>query len=115
MNRMEASLTKVSAIRVRFSKSLASLRQRPSQAKVRSTTHRFGRILKALGLIGPLDDLHLQLRQYFRDGLLESRPLIAPIGEQLFQEWEQPKQRGKQQDPTIAVLNIGRMNGDVKQ
>ena len=48
MNRMEASLTKVSAIRVRFSKSLASLRQPPSQAKVRSTTHRFGRILKPL-------------------------------------------------------------------
>jgi hypothetical protein len=48
IKRMEASLTKASAILVRFSKSLASLRQRPSQAKVRSTTHRFGRILNPL-------------------------------------------------------------------
>ncbi len=48
ISRMDASRTKASAILVRFSKSLASLRQRPSQAKVRSTTHRFGRISNPL-------------------------------------------------------------------
>jgi len=46
MRRMEASLTKVSAIRVRFSKSLASLRQRLSQANVRSTIQRLGKMTK---------------------------------------------------------------------
>jgi len=35
----------------------------------------------------------LQFRQDFRDGLFELRSLIATIGEQLFEEWEQPEQR----------------------
>ena len=40
---MEARRKKASALRLRFSQSLASLRQRPSQAKVRSTIQRFGK------------------------------------------------------------------------
>ena len=44
---MEARRRKASALRLRFSQSLASLRHRPSQAKVRSTTHRLGRTTKA--------------------------------------------------------------------
>ena len=39
---MEASLRKASALRVRFSQSLASRRQRLSQAMVRSTIQRLG-------------------------------------------------------------------------
>ena len=46
--RMEASLTKVSAVRVRFSKSFARRRQRLSQANVRSTIQRLGRTSKPL-------------------------------------------------------------------
>jgi hypothetical protein len=46
MMRIEASLTKVSALRLRHSQSLASLRHRPSQAKVRSTIQRLGRTTK---------------------------------------------------------------------
>src|SRR5271154_2339780 len=46
MRRMEASLRKASALRLRHSQSLASLRHRPSQAKVRSTIHRFGKTTK---------------------------------------------------------------------
>ena len=42
MSRMDASLMKASALRLRFSQSLASLRQRLSQAMVRSTTQRLG-------------------------------------------------------------------------
>ena len=42
MSRMDASLMKVSALRLRFSQSLASRRQRLSQAMVRSTTQRLG-------------------------------------------------------------------------
>src|SRR5438128_1405254 len=43
MRRIEASRRNASALRLRFSQSLASLRQRLSQAKVRSTTERRGR------------------------------------------------------------------------
>src|SRR5262249_41578757 len=49
MRRMEASLRKASALRLRHSQSLASLRQRPSQAKVRSTIQRLGRTTKRWG------------------------------------------------------------------
>ena len=42
MSRMDASLMKASALRLRFSLSLASRRQRLSQAMVRSTTQRLG-------------------------------------------------------------------------
>src|SRR5258708_4707594 len=42
MRRIEASRRNASALRLRFSQSLASLRQRLSQAKVRSTTQRRG-------------------------------------------------------------------------
>ena len=41
-SRMDASLMKASALRLRFSQSLASRRQRLSQAMVRSTTQRLG-------------------------------------------------------------------------
>src|SRR3954447_2813922 len=42
MRRMEASLRKARALRLRFSQSLASRRQRINQAMVRSTIQRFG-------------------------------------------------------------------------
>jgi delta 1-pyrroline-5-carboxylate dehydrogenase len=48
MRRMEASLRKASAVRLRFSQSLANRRQRLSQAMVRSTIQRFGRATKPL-------------------------------------------------------------------
>ncbi len=46
MRQIEARRRKASAFRVRFSKSLARRRQRLSQAKVRSTTHRRGKTAK---------------------------------------------------------------------
>ena len=42
MRRIEASLKNASALRLRFSQSLARLRQRLSQAIVRSTIQRLG-------------------------------------------------------------------------
>lgn len=50
MRRIEASLRNASALRDRFSKSLASLRHRPNHAKVRSTTHRLGKTWKPLAM-----------------------------------------------------------------
>jgi predicted methyltransferase len=46
MRRIEARCKNASALRLRFSQSLASLRQRFSHAIVRSTIHRFGRTTK---------------------------------------------------------------------
>jgi hypothetical protein len=43
---MDARRRNASAVRLRFSKSFASRRHLPSQPKLRSTTHRFGRITK---------------------------------------------------------------------
>ena len=43
---MEARRRKASPFRFRHSQSFASLRHRPSQAKGRSTTHRFGKTTK---------------------------------------------------------------------
>src|SRR5215475_6401671 len=48
MRRMEASLMKARALRLRFSQSLASRRQRFSQAIVRSTIQRLGNGTKPL-------------------------------------------------------------------
>jgi len=45
---MEASLRKARALRLRFSQSLASRRQRLSQAMVRSTSQRLGSTTKPL-------------------------------------------------------------------
>src|SRR3954451_3330403 len=45
---IEARRRNASAFRLRFSQSLASRRQRPSHANVRSTTHRFGNTTKPL-------------------------------------------------------------------
>src|SRR5208282_4108887 len=47
MSLIEARRRKASALRLRFSQSLARRLQRPSHAKVRSTTHRFGRTTNA--------------------------------------------------------------------
>jgi hypothetical protein len=54
MRRMEARRKKASALRLRFSQSLASLRQRLSQAMVRSTIQRLGTMLKPTAASGRL-------------------------------------------------------------
>jgi hypothetical protein len=48
MRRIEARRKNASAVRLRFSQSLASLRQRLSQAMVRSTTQRLGKTTNPL-------------------------------------------------------------------
>ena len=50
--------------------------------------------LKTLGLVRPLNDLHLKFWQDFCYGLLKLRPLIPAIGKQFFEEGKRPEQRG---------------------
>ena len=80
MRRIEASRRNASALRLRFSQSLASLRQRLSQAMVRSTTQRRGSTTNTFGVIGALDDFSFELRQEFRERRVESGSLIAAVG-----------------------------------
>src|SRR6266545_213431 len=98
MRRIEASRRNASALRLRFSQSLASLRQRLSQAKVRSTTQRRGESFRP---IGALDDFSFELRQDLRQGLLKVRPLVATIGKELFQERVHPEKGRKKQDACV--------------
>ena len=80
MRRIDARRKNASALRLRFSQSLASLRQRLSQAMVRSTTQRRGSTTNPFGVIGALDDFSFELRQEFRERPLEFGSLIAAVG-----------------------------------
>ena len=108
MSRMEARRRKASALRVRFSKSLANLRQRLSQAKVRSTTHRRGRTSN-LSQRGPLDDFHFEAWQGCLAATAEDWALITAIGED-FGDKGNPEQCAQNTNATVAILNVGGMN-----
>src|SRR5262245_21549340 len=111
MRRIEASRRNASALRLRFSQSLASLR--PSKGAFDDPTawkhHESSRP------IGALDDFSFELRQDLCQGFLKVRPLIATIGKELFQERVHPEKGRKKQDAAIAILDIGRMNDGVQQ
>ena len=62
MRRMEARRRKARGLWLRHSQSLASRRQRPSQAKVRPTIQRLA-VRRSLWLIRSLDDLDVDARQ----------------------------------------------------
>src|SRR5262249_14622756 len=115
MRRIEASRRNASALRLRFSQSFASLRQRLSQAKVRSTIQRRGSTTNPFVRSEALDDFSFELWQDLRQGLLKVRPLVATIGKELFQERVHPEKGRKKQDAAIAILDIGRMNDGVQQ
>ena len=69
---MDASLMKASALRLRFSQSLASRRQRLSQATFDHPTP--GLDDEALHPIGSLDDLGLEIGQDAGQGAVKDRP-----------------------------------------
>ena len=53
----------------------------------------FGQDFETFGLIGALDDFDVELRERFGEGFLKLRSLIAAVGKELFQKWEQAEQR----------------------
>ena len=75
----------------------------------------FGENHEALGLIGPSDDLDIELRQDLGERVVKDRSCIGTVGKQLFQEGEHAEERGQQQNATVTILNIGRMNDGVQQ
>ena len=66
-------------------------------------------------MIGTLDDFSFQMPEHSRQSLVEFRPLIAAVGEELFQERKHPEQVRHDQNAAIAILNIGRMDNGMKQ
>ena len=112
---MDASLMKASALRLRFSQSLASRRQRLSQAMVRSTTQRLGWTTKPLHPIGSLDDLGLEIGQDAGQGAVKDRPLIGAVGEQFPEKGKQTEQGRQQRETAVAILNVGGGDDAVQQ
>jgi hypothetical protein len=70
---------KAASVSARFSKSLASLRLRPNQENVRSTTQRRGSTNETLHVIGAFDDLDAQARDLGYDSI-DLVSMVAGIG-----------------------------------
>src|SRR3954468_21781275 len=70
---------------------------------------------EALGLIGPLDDLHPDAAADASQTLLELRPLIAAVGVKLEQKRVQPEEGGHDHHATVTVLHIGCLHEGVHQ
>jgi hypothetical protein len=99
---------KASALTARFSKSLASLRQRPSQAKVRSTIQRLRKAFTALDdLQPPAAGPGHRLR-----GCLA---LVGTVGKEHLDEREQPTRRAQEGYGPVAVLDAGGMDSGAQE
>ena len=112
---MDASLMKASALRLRFSQSLASRRQRLSQAMVRSTTQRLGWTTKPFTRSDRLDDLGLEIGQDAGQGAVKDRALIGAVGEQFPEKGKQTEQGRQQRETAVAILNVGGGDDAVQQ
>ena len=112
-------------VSIKRSKSLASLRLRPSQAKVRSITQPRLRLhsrgdraerprraprqqMEALGVAWPLDDLKPQALA--RRGAGGNLALVTGIGKQVPKPRETPSNPGADEPQAIAVLDVGGVN-----
>lgn len=115
MRRIEARRRNASAFRLRFAKSLANLRQRPSHEKVRSTTQRRGRTSKPLAASERLTISVTNAGQGFLLRGSELRSLVTAVREQLLQKWEFSEHRAQKKNAAIAILNVGGMNERMKQ
>ena len=104
-----------SALRLRFSQSLASRRQRLSQAMVRFDHPTPGLDDEALHPIGSLDDLGLEIGQDAGQGRGEDRALIGAVGEQFPEKGKQTEQGRQQRETAVAILNVGGGDDAVQQ
>ncbi len=66
-------------------------------------------------MIGAPNDFGFEVWPNFRQGLVEARPLIGSVGNELLQERMHPKQGRKEQNSAVAILDIGGMNDGMEQ
>jgi hypothetical protein len=109
---MEARRRKARALWLRHSQSFASRRQRPSQAKVRSTIQRLGSATKP---VVRSDRLTISTLTRARIRFTELRSLVAAVGIELDQERKGAEQAGHQQHAAVAVLDVGGVDDRVHQ
>ena len=75
----------------------------------------FGQNDEAFGLIAAADDFSFEVGQDFCQGVVEPRSLIGSVGKELPQERIHPEQAHKQQDSSVAILDVGGVNDGVEQ
>ena len=112
---MDASLMKASALRLRFSQSLASRRQRLSQAMVRSTPQRLGWTTKPFTRSDRLTISVSRSGKIAGRGAVKDRPLIGAVGEQFPEKGKQTEQGRQQRETAVAILNVGGGDDAVQQ
>ena len=114
MSRMDASLMKASALRLRFSQSLASpAAVEPGDGAFDHPTP--GLDDEALHPIGSLDDLGLEIGQDAGQGAVKDRALIGAVGEQFPEKGKQTEQGRQQRETAVAILNVGGGDDAVQQ
>ena len=103
MRRIEARRRKARPLRLRFSQSLANLRQRlRSDGTLDDPSLWQNR--KSFDLIRSLDDFSFDVRRHAGQLVLKSCALIGGVGKELFQEGMQPEHCGEQQDAETSFL-----------
>ena len=75
----------------------------------------FGQDHKSADLIGTFDDFNIEMRQNFCKRFRKFRSLITAVGEQRLQKGKHAEQCRHDENASIAILNVGRMNDDVEQ
>src|SRR6476660_5860034 len=105
---MWATNAQATALAIVASKSFASLRQRPSHAKVRSTTHLRGGTSKPCAVSERLiiSIVHSPIR-FSLQSLLQFISAIATIGKDMAQPGIARTDRSKDAGGAIAILNAG--------
>ena len=75
----------------------------------------FGQDHKSADLIGTFDDFNIEMRQNFCKRFRKFRSLITAVGEQRLQKGKHAEQCRHDENASIAILNVGRMNDGVEQ
>ena len=107
MKRIDARRKNASASWLRFSESLASRRQRLSQAMERSTIQHFAQGDKPLDPIGTFDDFNVEMRQNLCKRSRKLRSLITAVGEERLQERKHPEQDTTITPPSRSCMSAG--------
>src|SRR5258707_5277655 len=115
MRRIDARRKNASAFLLRFSQSLASRRQRLSHAIERSTIQRLGRTTNPLTRSERLTISTSRCGQNFCKRFRKLRSLISAVGEERLEEWKHPKQGRHDENSSITILYVGRMNDGMEQ
>src|ERR1700678_2796997 len=102
------------ALSIVASKSLARRRQWPSQAKVRSTTHRRAMSTKPLAAFGRLTISTVQ-SPLSRKGLLEFGAGVSAVGEDVAQPRIDRADRRQDERSAVAILDVGGMDDDADE